>query len=92
MKPSRGLMYKVRVKTRSSRPGVEVLGRDELLVRVKAVPERGRANKEVCELLAAHFGLRRQKVSIISGLTSSTKLVFIAVDPSPFRGNSEGKR
>ncbi len=47
----------VKAQPRSKTPGVEELGPDAFRVRVKAAPEKGRANAEVAERLAAHLGI-----------------------------------
>ncbi len=49
-----------------------------LKVRVAAVPEDGKANEELCRILAAHFGVRRDAVEVIAGQTNSRKTVRIA--------------
>jgi len=47
--------------------------------RIAAVPEKGRANEELCVLLAEHFHVPRRAVEIISGHTSQLKLVRVDV-------------
>ena len=46
-------------------------------VRVKAVPEYGKANEELCRFLARHFGVGREDVSIVTGATSQRKRVRV---------------
>lgn len=48
-----------------------------LKVKVAAPPERGKANKALCEFLASHFGVPQSRVSIVSGATSHIKRVRI---------------
>lgn len=48
-----------------------------LKVRVKAVPEDGKANEELCGFLARHYGVARGAVEIVSGATSQRKRVRI---------------
>jgi hypothetical protein len=48
-----------------------------LKVRIAAVPERGKANEELCRLLADHFRVSQASVSVVSGKTSTLKLVRI---------------
>ncbi len=48
-----------------------------LKVRVKAVPEDGKANEELCTFLARHFGVARGDVEIVTGGTSQRKRVRI---------------
>jgi uncharacterized protein YggU (UPF0235/DUF167 family) len=42
---------------------------------VTAPPERGRANEEVVELVAAVLGVRRAQVTLVAGTGSRDKLV-----------------
>jgi uncharacterized protein (TIGR00251 family) len=48
-----------------------------LKVKVAAVPEKGKANDELCEVLAKHFGVPKGGVEVISGQTSTRKRVRI---------------
>jgi uncharacterized protein (TIGR00251 family) len=67
----------VKVQPRSSRPGVEETGRGEFKVRVKAAPDKGRANAEVIELLAEHFDVPPSRIKIVRGEISRTKIIVI---------------
>lgn len=51
-----------------------------LKVRVAAPPEDGRANEEVCRLLALALSVSRRAVTVSAGHTSRTKTVEIASD------------
>lgn len=55
----------------------EIVGRhgDAWRVRVTAAPERGRANDEVLELLAARLELPLPQLTLVAGATSRDKLV-----------------
>jgi len=44
-----------------------------LKVKVAAVPEDGKANEELCRVLAAYFGVAR--VEVIAGKTGTRKMV-----------------
>lgn len=46
-------------------------------VKVMAPPEDGRANVAVLKLLAKHFGVKKNAVSLISGEKSREKIVEI---------------
>ena len=48
-----------------------------LKVAARAAPERGKANKEIEELLAAFFGVSKSQVSVAGGLTSRRKRILI---------------
>jgi uncharacterized protein (TIGR00251 family) len=58
----------------------EVVGRhgNGWRLRVTAAPERGRANDEVVDLLAATLGVRRSQVTVRAGARSRDKLVELA--------------
>lgn len=48
-----------------------------LKVNVTSPPEKGRANEEVCQLLATHYGVPRSAVTILQGHGTPRKLVQI---------------
>lgn len=50
-----------------------------LKVKVAAVPERGKANAELCRVLAEHFGVAKSAVTVVSGHTSALKLVRVVL-------------
>jgi uncharacterized protein (TIGR00251 family) len=52
-----------------------------LKARVSAPPEGGKANKALIALLAKSLRLPRTSIEIVSGETSRTKNLRIAVDP-----------
>ena len=58
---------------------VGTLADGSLKVKVAAVPEKGRANQELCEVLARHFGVPVRSVTIVSGATSTRKRVRVAL-------------
>lgn len=68
----------VRVVPNASR--TELVGRhaDAWKVKVKAPPEGGRANKELCEFLAKLLGVPKRAVTVLGGQTSRNKILAIA--------------
>lgn len=48
---------------------------DTLRIRVRAAPEKGKANKAVVELLQQTFNLPKGSITIIAGHTSPRKIV-----------------
>jgi uncharacterized protein (TIGR00251 family) len=48
-----------------------------LKVRIAAAPERGKANAELCQVLARHFDVAPSAVTILQGHGSALKLVRI---------------
>jgi len=46
-------------------------------LKIHAVPEKGKANEEICEFLAAAFGVGKRNVQLVRGETSTHKQVVI---------------
>jgi uncharacterized protein YggU (UPF0235/DUF167 family) len=76
----------VRLTPRASRDAIDGHGdlsdgRAVVLARVRAVPEKGAANKALEKLLADELGVARSAVSVTGGATSRLKQVSIDGDP-----------
>lgn len=70
--------FDVKVVPRSLRSGIAGKMADGALkVKVAAVPEKGKANAELCELLAREFGVPLRDVEVISGAASTRKRIRI---------------
>lgn len=76
-----GTGLRVRVVPNAGRAGVVGLHGDALKVRVCSPPVDGRANEEVCEVVAAALGVHARDVSVASGHTSKSKMLEIASPP-----------
>lgn len=64
----------VHVKTRQ--PETRIISNGDVLnVALRAVPEQGKANTELVKFLTRHF---KKRVRIVSGFTSSKKLVEVS--------------
>jgi uncharacterized protein (TIGR00251 family) len=75
----------VRVVPKSSRSRIlgaapEAGGETSLKVAVAAVPEDGKANAELIEVLASAFAVARRDVSVVAGAASRRKFVEISGD------------
>ena len=72
-------MSDVRVKVIPGAKADAVVGwRDGVLrIRVRAKPERGKANEAVCRLLAEAAGVQSSAVSIARGVASRDKVVCV---------------
>jgi hypothetical protein len=46
-------------------------------VKVAAAPEKGKANRALCEFIAEKLGVAKSKVRIVSGETSRLKRIHI---------------
>lgn len=68
----------VKVVPNSSHSGVIGELGDALKVKITQVAEKGKANKELCEVLAKHFGVATKQIEIISGHTQARKRIRIA--------------
>jgi uncharacterized protein (TIGR00251 family) len=71
------MLITVKVQPKAAHPGVEKTGEAEFKVRVAAAPDKGRANEEMTELLAAYFGLPKSRVSVLRGTTSRVKIIEV---------------
>jgi uncharacterized protein (TIGR00251 family) len=80
-----GLTLFVRVTPRAGADAVDGVqirddGRAELRVRVRAVPEDGRANRAVAELIAHILDVPKSNATVVSGSTGRSKTLLIAGD------------
>ena len=50
-------------------------GEQTIKIRIKAVPEKGRANAELIKFLSDELSIPKDKIFIISGKTSQLKLI-----------------
>ncbi|MCF3933811.1 DUF167 family protein [Acuticoccus sp. M5D2P5] len=57
-------------------------GAARLAVKVRAVPDKGAANKAVEMLIAKALGVRKSDVAVTSGATSRLKIVRVEGDPA----------
>ena len=90
-----GLRLRLRVTPNASLDridGPETLadGTTVLRLRVRAVPEGGKANAAVTQLLAKALGLPRSAVTLVAGDTARLKTVQIDGDPADLAARVEG--
>lgn len=74
---------RVKAMPRSSKTElVEIMkdssGEETWKIRLKAVPEKGRANKELIKFLSSYLKVPGENISIISGQTDQLKLIKIS--------------
>lgn len=82
-----GLVLQVRVTPNASADRIEgVETRDDgnvvLRVRVRAVPDKGKANAAVVALLAKALGIPKSDIALTSGETSRLKTLRLSGDPA----------
>lgn len=74
----------VKVVPRASRSEVAgTMADGALKVKVAAVPEKGKANEELREVLARHFGVAARDVEIVAGASSTRKRVRVNTRAGP---------
>ncbi len=73
-------MRKLRVyaKTRARREGVEERDAHTFVVRVREVPEHGRANAAIIKILARYLHIPQSRLTLVSGFSSSIKVFVIS--------------
>ncbi len=69
--------------------GTSADGKSHLKARVRAIPEKGRANKALENLLARHFGFAKATLKITSGTQGRLKTISISGEPSTIREKLE---
>jgi uncharacterized protein (TIGR00251 family) len=74
---SGGVEINIKVVPGASRDRIAGVLGDALKIQVAAPPEKGKANKSVCALLAEAVGVHSRDVAVVSGHTSPRKVVRI---------------
>ena len=82
-----GLAVRVRVTPNAGADRIEgVETRDDgvevIRIRVRAIPDKGKANDAVIALLAASLGVPKRAVTLTAGDTARQKALHIAGDPA----------
>ena len=72
-----GVVIPVRAKPSARRNAIEGTHDGAVRISVTVAPEKGKANKAICELLAKALGISKSQVVLISGETSSQKRVLV---------------
>ncbi len=71
------------VRPNSSRNCIDGWQMDRLKIRLKAFPEKGRANKELVNFIAGELNISRRNIRIISGKKSIYKELLIDTSEDP---------
>jgi uncharacterized protein (TIGR00251 family) len=67
----------VRVQPRASRQQLEKISENEFRARLTSVPEKGKANAELLELLADYLDVPVSRLRLVRGQTARIKVVEI---------------
>jgi len=83
---AQGVRVAVRVTPKAARDQVMGLkptaaGGRELCVALTAVPEKGRANKALIDLLAREWGMSKSDLSVVAGVTDRHKALMVQGAP-----------
>ncbi len=70
----------VRVKPNAKKDEIKKIDTDYYEVRVTAIPEKGKANKKVVQVLSKHFKIPKSKIRLIRGETSREKVFELSDD------------
>lgn len=75
-----GLLLHVRLTPKSSKDCLEGIdetadGKHHLKVRVRALPDKGKANKALIAFLAKQLSVAKSEISLVSGATSRHKIL-----------------
>jgi uncharacterized protein len=74
------LVLSIKVTPKSSRNEVTgFLNDGTMKLKIAAVPEKGKANAEICDFLADQFGVSKRSVQIVRGETSPLKQIVISI-------------
>ena len=69
--------YNIKVIPKSSRTEIVEESEKYLKIKLKATPEKGKANAELIKFLAKHFKGAKSNINIIKGKTGRNKIVEI---------------
>ena len=71
------MKYTVKVIPKSSRTEIIEESNNFLKIKLKAVPEKGKANIELIKFLAKHFKTAKSNIKIVKGETGRNKIIEI---------------
>ncbi len=74
---SSSFVIAVRAKPRSPVSTLETDGAGTWVARLRSAPVDGKANIELVDLVAKHFGCAKSSVSVVSGASARLKLVRV---------------
>ncbi len=71
------MLIKVKVKPNAKKEEIKKIEEDYYEVRTTAVPEKGKANKRVIEIISKHLKIPKSRIRIVKGETSREKLIEV---------------
>lgn len=90
-----GIEFLIKVSTKASKNAIgkwEAIENGQALkIFVTAVPEKGKANQAILNLLSEHLGISKSELQILKGLTSPLKTIGIIGNPKELRNRLRGR-
>ncbi len=83
------MMISVYIKPGSKKDMMEWIDEDTIKVHVRAVPEKGKANDALIELLSKRLGIKKTDIEIVRGKTARIKHVRIQGLHLPLRETTD---
>lgn len=78
LKDKREVYLAIKVRPNAAKTGVKSIMDDKTIkVDIKAVPEKGKANKKLVKLLSEIFNTTEENIKIISGAMDRSKLIKV---------------
>ena len=74
------MKLKIKVVPNSSEQSIEKISEKELKIKLKSVPEKNKANKELLKIISEYFKISTNKIKISKGLFSKNKIVEIKTE------------
>ncbi len=71
------MKIKVKVKPNARKEEIKKISEDMYEVKVTVVPEKGKANKKVIEVLSKYFNVSKSRIKLVKGEKSKEKLFEI---------------
>ena len=71
------MKFFIKVKPNSKEPRIEKISQNQLTLWVRAPAQEGKANKGVVEALSEYFSLAKNRITIIKGKNSKSKVVEV---------------
>lgn len=72
-----GILLFIKVIPRASKNEIVEMSDDFLKIKIKAVPEKGKANQALIKFLADFFEVPQNGVKIVKGQNQPLKIVFV---------------
>ena len=70
-------IVRIYVRPNSSETKIEGLYNKNIKIKLASPPEKGKANKELIDLISRTTGISKSRIKIISGITSNYKTIRI---------------